>query len=120
MPYTEVDEMNMKRRTGWRAANSRSVRVPPTSVDWISSFACERERRGAMHDDIDPRHGALDGGGFANIGLHDVDDMPLGIVKRRDIHGADLESRQKQRHRLMPRNPAPPVTKIDADMADLP
>ena len=121
MPYTEVEEMKMKRRY-WVASGELEQGPRAAHIGRLNLLlACERKCCGTMHDDIDPRHCTLDRRRVANIRLHDVDQVPLGIIKGAISMDRTLNPRpSRQRHRLMPRNPAPPVTRIDADMASLP
>ncbi len=82
--------------TEWRAALSSSVRVPSTSVDWISSLLASGSAAAQCTTISMPAHCALDGRRIANIGLHDVDEIALGIIEGRDIHGPDLEPSLQQ------------------------
>ena len=59
--------------------------------------AVEGQRRGAMDDDVDPAHRAVDGRAVANVAPDLVDRNSLRIVERRDVERAHgVPARQQE------------------------
>ena len=59
-------------------------------------LAGQGQRRRAVNHFVDAGHCALDGGGIANVRLHDLHLIPFGVLERRNVHGPDREAARQQ------------------------